>query len=679
MHRGRGSYRFILCVLTASCIAAISASEDSSRYAAWGTGSDFFGGSGIVVAGSGNDIEIYGAGVQAGSNFWSALRYQSSTHEYVQTFLSEDLGKAITQVALLKTTSNERPLLIVVALQDGTLRLYDRTTKKLLDTQAGPCVAHSGLVAMATHDIDGDGWDEFVSACSDGSVSVHGYSYGAWLLSQTDYPPIGDVAVGQMDDDPAVEIAIGDGRVIDTSTRTVQWSRPVIGGAFLQVVDIDSDGRDELISAGTWGAIEAFDVETQELKWSLPKGVRYFEGLLVEDIDGDGGLELVSGEREGNKLHVFDLETLTEEWSITGDFRGTSAVVAMDLTNDGIKELLWAYGTLKIVSPLERTILWQSPSLRGPFVGPSEGDLDGDGVPEIVFAASTSNDVFGGGRLVVIDSRTLQVRAISSPVLTGAIQDVKVRDVDGDARLDIIAATGEQIVAFGFNAENVFSKIWTNFEPGPFAEHFLSVEVGDLDFDGKPDVVAGLASRMELFVVFDAETRIEKWRTERVDYWANASRLVLAQIDDDPQLEVIGLSESGSVYVFDGLTHEKEAIVTTSATSISALDPHLGIGTLLIGDRTGHVGAWRYSGTTYTETIGWGFGTKPIDGAHVTSAGALVVGSDGMLTIRREASAVQSVRYGQRLGRDVLSFRNGRALLTAGGFGLHAFIARQPD
>ena len=129
----------------------------------------------------------------------------SSTGNYEQVFVSEQYASPIVRMAVgdvLGDGSSE----IVVALQSGEIKIYDQVTKSPLPG----FTTSANLAAMVLHDLDGDGKAEVI-VTTDAGLSV--YSGGGALLWSV--PGVGgtDIAVGQMDDDPALEIATTSGDV----------------------------------------------------------------------------------------------------------------------------------------------------------------------------------------------------------------------------------------------------------------------------------------------------------------------------------------------------------------------------------------------------------------------------------------------------------------------------------
>lgn len=659
-------------------------------YAAFGAG---IGLSGIVTAQNGSATETYVAGSTAtfgGNEYWYALRYSNATGNLRQVYVSEHLPQGIRRIALARVAGQPSPH-IVVALTDGTVRRYDQRDKQLLSSAMGPCGTRGGLQAFTTADLDGNGSDELISLCGDQTLIAYGNGYPGWGLAGVGGS---DIAAGQMDDDPAIEIATTSGKVIDSVTHTVQWEWSQGFGAHLQSADIDGDGRDELIVAEPWYFVWAYDVEKQLPKWSIPATLD-IGAILVTDIDADGVMELLLGDGQWGEIHAYDTVTQLEKWSIRNPEHGVTNIAVADINNDGTTELLWGAGAtstgpdhLYVADWQTGSIVWQNEDLVGPFLGPQIGDLDGDGVPEIVIASFLSEAGYESGRIVVLDSRTLTVRAISPGVAGGpygwtGIHDLKLRDLDGDGRLEIVVATDwlydGLIEAYSVSPQNAFTLVWTN-ATRPTGAPFYSVDVADIDGDGKLEVIGGVgrahtgASGVYIYA-YDLASRAEKWHTLQMgDLWSQITDLVIADTDGDGAIEVAGMVAAGDVYVFDGATHALEAIIDTRGASLTTFNSASGI-CLLIGDTSGRASVHAFDGVGYPEVASVSLGSDPLDGLTRASSGAWWVGSGGRLRqFAGGAMTFQSANYSTGFGRNLGFFPDKQWVLSAGGYGLHGFV-----
>ena len=666
----------------------------SAGLARWGFGAlgSRIGRSGIVSADNDGAVELYlgGSTLTFGENdVWYALRYVPATGEFQHVYVSDQLPARIRRIALARGATRTD---IVVALFDGTVRRYHQNTKRLMATRRDPCANRGGLLGLTTADLDGNGTDEIVSSCVDRSVIAYGTDYRTWRVPGAGSGPLpADVAVGQMDDDAALEVATTGGSVIDSVTHAVQWQVPAGFGVQVQAADIDGDGRDELIAAEDWDFVRAFDVESQVEKWAIP--IFDVGTALAADIDSDGVQEILIGDGQSGGVHAFDPLTLEEEWSIENPDSGVSQIAAVDVDADGRRELLFAGGDnstgpdhLHVIDWETGTTLWQNVHLEGPFAGPAVGDLDGDGVDELV-VASFESEVFFGGSIVVIDGQQLTVRGISQGVggsfaLTG-VHDLAVRDLNGDGRSEILVTTDRffdgLIEAYSFSASNEFTRVWTNQVPADLSE-FASVEVADIDGDGAVEVLGGssgdFSGKGGAFVrVYDAVTGAEKDALALEGSFSAAIGLVVGDTDGDGAVEVAALAQGGSVHVFDGTSRTLEAIIEAEGTSLAGATTADGFD-LFVGDVTGRVSIRRFDGSGYAEVGGAAVSTELLDGTTLLPDGRFLVGSgdvlrgfDGPLG----AEFFTSQPYGRGLGHRAVRLRGTPLVFTAGGYGVHGF------
>lgn len=676
--------RMTACALTAATLCTSTWAAKSAPTAVAPTWSyvslgSVIGGRGMVAATVGDVTEVYATAVNHGYEYdaidngyyWYALTKASDSlaDGLRQVFASEEFFSPIVQLRVVKVGSEQR---IVLALEDGTIVQYDAATKQVKDRSAGPCAPSGSQTAFSTGDLNGDGTDEFLSICGDSSLVVHGPSYTAWSLTGVSGT---NIALGQTDKDGAIELVTTSGQVIDTRAKAVQWTQSECLGSHLVAGDIDADGRDELL-CGRSGEVRAYDVEKKLLKWTLPTRPN-IASLQLADITGDGLRELLVGDY--SELHAYDPASLADVGHVVSPTLDITNLLVADIDGDSVSELLWGAGRgeLETASFLfvstwsTKQIHWRSLHLSQHFEGPVKGDLDGDGVDELVFSNQVGSDgVHVGGRVFVLDSRTLAIRGILS--VTGKVSDLRLGDVDGNGRLEILTA-GSAITAHRFTRKNAFIQM-ASASTSDSTTH-TSIAISDLDGDGKLEFIAG--SWDGYVDAFDPVTGGFKWRSP-VFMDLTVQDLAIGDFDKDGQLDFAALSLRGEVvHIHDGKTHAVKAVLGNRAKTVVAVESPTGPN-LLLGLWTGEIQEFAYQEGTYELIDGW----HPVPILFTMTAapnGVTWVNEAGKLKAFSSSHKLryESVHLGGpiskfQVGRQVVRLKESSLDLTAGSRGIFA-------
>ncbi|MBM4367237.1 MAG: VCBS repeat-containing protein, partial [Deltaproteobacteria bacterium] len=367
----------------------------------------------------------------------------------------------------------------------------------------------------AVADLDGDGALEVVVATFRGMVHVFSSDGSVWPGFPVASEPVtytdeddsladsffSSPALGDIDGDGALEIVLGagdqqlyaweiDGSYTPGFPVRLAWPDEVLDRrrivASPAIGDIDGDGRDDIV-IGTnetvteeHAALYAVDGRGQVMPgWPirlyglfvdvLPmvgQGVPNSAALV--DLDGDGVVEVVTHGLAG------DVEIVHGDGT---DFFKT-------------KSALSVYGAGSNVSDTTIFPLINSPSI---------GDLDGDGVPDIVngaagfdYARGTEED----GVRHDFDHALGGWSGVTGDFLPGfprMVEDLQffanpaVVDIDGDRRMEAITGSGGFIV-HAWNADGEQPVGWPKLT-GQWV--IASPAVGDIDGDGTIEVVVG--------------------------------------------------------------------------------------------------------------------------------------------------------------------------------------------
>jgi hypothetical protein len=243
------------------------------------------------------------------------------------------------------------------------------------------------------------------------------------------------------------------------------------GGARVAIADVTGDGVPDVVTgAGPGGGphVRVFDgvtgAQVSGVNGSFYAYAPEFRGgvyVAAGDLDGDGRADIVTGAGSGGGPHVRVFSGATGAqlpppigsfFAYAATFTGGVRVAVGDVDGDGVPDIITAPGpgmtaTVRVFSGttarLVREFTAFDPGFRGgAFV--AAGDVDGDGRADIVAGA----DAGGGPHVRVFSGATgLQLPGVIgsffaySPAFAGGVR-VAAADINGDGRADIITGAG---------------------------------------------------------------------------------------------------------------------------------------------------------------------------------------------------------------------------------------------
>lgn len=610
------------------------------------------------------------------NSFWQSIRYNPSTGNYDQVFVSPLYTGAdpysyvsIRGLELGKVTAaSDRQ--IVVMLDDGRVYLYDFATKAELGHFDTSAAGSYGLTGLTLFDLNGDGLAELILT-NDSDLFV--FDGSGQLLWQVSGAGGYDVVAGQMDNDPAIEIAATNGVVVDAATHAAQWTYSGGFGPHLKLAPFPGENYQQLISASGWQFVYSYDVGRQLPRWSIetPQDIGAIE---VADVDNDGIPEVIIGDGQWGNVHVHDLINQTLKWEVNNPEHGVTNIAIGDVDNDGVVDLLWGAGAtssgpdyLYVANTTgAHDIKWQNLDLEGPFLGPAIGDLDGDSQPELVVCSTSSDAGYSSGRILVFDLGTLALRAVSPPVADGfsayGVHDLKLRNVEGNGQMQIVIATESGydglIEIYRFDADNTFTLIWTN-TTRPFSSFYFA-DVADLDNNGTRKIVGGTDGYV---FVYDYPSGAQSWQS--VNFPGSVTGLLVEDLGVDGNKEIAALVNNGDLYTWDAPSRQLRNL--RQGTTGTVLSQRATPSGLVLGDSSGVGHFLQWANDTYTETFTRQLATDCdpyayipcLNGINVTSDDALWTGTRSILNQRLAPSydtvAWESPAIGGGFGRFVVT------------------------
>lgn len=534
-----------------------SAAAPIWQYSIWGTN---LGKKGLFALGSGANKELWMTRATYGDfwapDAWMVLRWDGSAFQQVAV-------RAPYESAIVRMMPFPGDAKVAVALEDGEVFIYNAASH--LEVEYYDFGATVGTLSdFAIADLDADGSPELI--CLGGS-GLAVFSSSGILQWSKNFAGATELAVGQLDTDPALEIVIsGDtGWVMDGGTRKIQWAYPGSFGRTIVLANLDADSPLEIIGTPGWYSINGYDLSRKVRAFTITTDLDVGT-LAVADVTADGIPELLMGDGQWGQIYAYNLANRKKLWAIDNPNHGTTQIAAVDLNLDGKPEILWGAGAtstgadnLYITDGVSREITYTSPALDGPFIGPVIGDVDGDGISDLVVCSRSSESGYNSGRILVFDRFSHALKGISPPVIDNlcweGVNDLKLRHVTPGKAMEILVA-GDHLydgAAEVYSFENAeFTRIWTNKirpEEGPFT----CVDVADINGDGVPEIITST----DLFVrAYDFATQKLLWRSPELtitthepirSLWVGAFHLT-------GKLEILAATGGSGIFGLDAKT-----------------------------------------------------------------------------------------------------------------------------
>lgn len=471
--------------------------------------------------------------------------------------------------ATLRSTDPQRNGLVGEARRSVHVR-YDADLLPGFPVRLGA----SGESSPKTADLDGDGKREIVVADSGGlvhAITASGKELPGWPVAMPVMPALTSGARGHR----------GAPAWSEVGTRP----RPGLGQAVLAspaIGDVNGDGKDDVVVATYDGAVLAigadgkilpgFPVQTDGVAATVAIDPRHviddgiFASPVLVDLDGDKRLDIVVAAMDG-QVYV---------WK--GD--GQRAAGFPVLIGDGERP----------DDPMDA-----QPRQRARLMGtPAAGDLNGDGIPDLVLPSNEQYDV--SARVYAVDGRgnkaprvylpgwpvTLGSRNVLPVVGIGIPNAPALGDADGDGVPEVfingLAGPLEILKKDGTPFGTRLSPNRQSFGDATDATEastlgfIASPALGDLDGDGHLDAVLPTAgmnlalSMLKSFQRADYEMHFSAWDTKTGQQKPGFPRTVedyqffvnpiIVDLDADGQKEVVGVSAGYFVHAWNAAGKE---------------------------------------------------------------------------------------------------------------------------
>ena len=315
-----------------------------------------------------------------------------------------------------------------------------------------------------------------------------------------------------------------------TVTRTELLSGTISGtGTALEWGDIDNNGVRDLVVATSSGSVQIISNDdaldpTEPITLSGQIG-----DIDLEDIDGDGDLDLAIGIlEEKNRVYLFNSDSnLFELFWESPDTKFTQAVAWGDIDGDGDLDLAVGNGEIEnrpepnqifenIGGRLADSPLWESFD-RQHTKDLAWGDIDGDGDLDLAVGNIGSPEVNAGGVNQLFENigGTLSQAPLweSAGDDRRATESIDWGDIDGDGDLDLLvgnSAVTNRLVDNEFinHPNQLFENVGGTLAPSPWwvqpegdqTKLTQSAMLFDVDLDGDLDLTFGNFDDIDLYL-----------------------------------------------------------------------------------------------------------------------------------------------------------------------------------
>ncbi len=371
----------------------------------------------------------------------------------------------------------------------------------------------------------------------------------------------------------------------------------------IAVSDLDGDGKPDVVVANhlentvsvlrntaTTGTISntSFGPKINFATNSTPIRV------AIGDIDGDGKPDLLVINQSSNNISIFrntssgignisfdtkiDIATNSNPWGITisdldGDGKPDLAVICSFISSNLsiFRNTSNGIGTISFDSSIDFPLSGSARSI-------TNGDMDGDGKPDLsvlIGASSYKVSIFRnsstGAGMISFDPTVDFSTSTSNPYF------IAIGDLDGDGKPELAIANSFSASVFrntSTGAGNISYAPKIDFATG--ASGGRSIAIGDLDGDGKPDlVVPSVVSSVNSSLFHNSSTGIGDINFTRSNFVTikNPFAVAIADIDGDNKPDLVTANINGTGTIATGITSETTVSVLRNADPPNPTNP----------------------------------------------------------------------------------------------------------
>jgi hypothetical protein len=344
-----------------------------------------------------------------------------------------------------------------------------------------------------------------------------------------------------------------------------QWKQHIIEpfidrSAFTACGDLDFDGDLDAV-ATSWGDgyIAWYRNNLPDTIWTkdtIDNNMGSIWGLVIEDVEGNDTLDIVTG-AGGNTDDVIwykNLGGMPIEWEkiwIDSDLNGANGAYVEDIDGDGDMDMaVTAHTTNKVVwyeNDGGNPITWQKHTIDSYLGRPGSRlvvDIDNDGNMDVVSCGQVADSVVWykneGGIPITWTRLTID------SALDGAY-NLDVADIDADNDSDVVATGNEANIIVWYENLGGMKIGWSKHTIDSSLNRAFGVEIADVDLDLDLDVLA--TGRNDNDVVwYENDLPNTNWEKHFIDSnFLGPRGITAADIDNDGDLDAIANGYDASI------------------------------------------------------------------------------------------------------------------------------------
>ena len=290
-------------------------------------------------------------------------------------------------------------------------------------------------------------------------------------------------------------------------------------------------------------------------------GGRFESPPVAADINGDGNMEIIVGSRETGKLYA-----LAPDGSVMWEYNAGYEIIRVpaigDLDGDGVPEIVFnaRNGTMRVLDN-SGSLLWEKDFWAGDpnvdpnrlYCSPALADINKDGKLEVLVGSKELAKFYAFdymGNLLW-----------EAPIGSIGENTAAVADIDGDGNVEILMTSEDEVLyaVYAWAADG--TPLWVyQVEQGDRLNSAPSI--ADLEGDGVLDIVVGGAYEGRVYCLDN--TGAEKWVYD-TGQRVRVSKTPLGDLNGDGKFDtVFTLRRTGLVYAID---HKGELIWMANLTS----------------------------------------------------------------------------------------------------------------